>query len=248
MPLSSAAERDGRAGDAYDPQDCVDNAALHGRQAPLVAPYSAPGRLGAQLPQTGVSAFGDDAARAVVREETRLDAGVCVGLHGAVHGPRAAEPREAGAKGPIGPSSRSVAEEQGLGGARPHRQQSGHDRRGQLLRGNVAEDGIASATGNEGSIAASPLTPASGIAGDRHDKMHLGGQVQNLPRTGERRAEESAEVKTTGERRAEESAEAKSAKEPTAEEKLVEEPTAEDQLDDDASSDIVEALGGKEGE
>ncbi|CAI7805151.1 unnamed protein product [Closterium sp. NIES-54] len=85
-----------------------------------------------------------------------------------------------------------------------------------------------------------PLAPASGIAGGRRIELHLGGQVQKPSRIGEPRAEEDL-------------AEAKSAKEPTAEEKSAEarsaeELTAEDQLDDDATSDVIEVLGGEEGE
>ncbi|CAI7903170.1 unnamed protein product [Closterium sp. NIES-54] len=66
MPLYSATKQDGRAGDAYGRRDRADDAASPGREAPLVAPCSAPCRLGAQLPRTGVSAFEDDAARAAV--------------------------------------------------------------------------------------------------------------------------------------------------------------------------------------
>ncbi|CAI7793159.1 unnamed protein product [Closterium sp. NIES-53] len=196
MPLYFAAEQDGRVGDAYGHRDGADDAASHGHEAPLVAPCSATGRLGAQLPRTGVSAFGDDAARAAIREESTYDGGARVGLHGVVHGSRAAAWQEAGVEGLVGPSSRCVAGEQGLGGARPHRQQGGDDRRGHLLRNNK------------------PST------------------------TGERRAEEPTEK---------ESAEAKSAEEKSGEESA-EEPTVEDQLDDDASSDVVEVLGGKEGD
>ncbi|CAI7834790.1 unnamed protein product [Closterium sp. NIES-54] len=90
------------------------------------------------------------------------------------------------------------------------------------------------ATGDEGSIAASPSALARGIAGGRRDEIHLGGRVRK--------------PLTTGERRAEEPAEGESAEELSAEEKSAEEPTAEDQLDDGVSSDVVEVLGGEEGE
>ncbi|CAI7740358.1 unnamed protein product [Closterium sp. NIES-53] len=69
--------------------------------------------------------------------------------------------------------------------------------------------------------------------------MHLSGQVQKLLTTRERRVEESAEVK---------SAEEPTVEEKSAEAKSAEEQMAEDQLDDDALSDVVEVLGGGEGE
>ncbi|CAI7880044.1 unnamed protein product [Closterium sp. NIES-54] len=108
------------------------------------------------------------------------------------------------------------------------------------------------ATGDEGSIAASPSTPANGIAGSRHDEMHLGDLMQKSPKVEEKsakpvEAEWSAEEKSV-EESAEESPEAKSAEEPTTEEKLAGEPIIMDQLDEGASSDIVEVLGDEEGE
>ncbi|CAI7921010.1 unnamed protein product [Closterium sp. NIES-53] len=109
------------------------------------------------------------------------------------------------------------------------------------------------ATSDEGSIAALPSASAYGISGGRRDEMHLGGQVQKPPMTRDCRAEESAEVNsaeepTAEEKSADESTEAKSVEEPTTEEKSAGEPTLVDHLDGGASTDVVEVLGGEEGE
>ncbi|CAI7805589.1 unnamed protein product [Closterium sp. NIES-54] len=88
-----------------------DNAAAHGRAAPLVAPRSMTSCLGVQLLGAVDDAAGDDSVPAADREEARPHAGAGVGLHGAIHG---------------------------LGGARPDRQQGGHVGRGDLLRDAVA--------------------------------------------------------------------------------------------------------------
>ncbi|CAI7804919.1 unnamed protein product [Closterium sp. NIES-54] len=104
----------------------ADDAAAHGCAAPLVAPRSAPGRLGEELLGEVDAAAGDNAAPAADRQEARLDAGPHVGLHGAVPHPRVAARWEAEAEGQVGPSPRCVGGEQGLGAPRPHRQKGGH--------------------------------------------------------------------------------------------------------------------------
>ncbi|CAI7771267.1 unnamed protein product [Closterium sp. NIES-53] len=247
MPLYSAVERDGTAGDAYGRRDYADDAASHGREAPLVASCYAISRLGAQLPRTGVSAFGDNAARAAVREETGSDAGTRVGLHGVVHGPRTATCREAGAEEAIFYGTMSL--------------EAWKAEHGPILTQNPAiapmdpssmTTPLLAVEDNDVEDVTPPSTPTS------TSPLPL---VADLPKTAspsatgdegsiaaERRAEKPAE---------EELAEAKSAKESTAgeksaeelaEAKLAEEPTAEDQLDDDASSDVVDVLGSEEGE
>ncbi|CAI7887963.1 unnamed protein product [Closterium sp. NIES-54] len=97
------------------------------------------------------------------------------------------------------------------------------------------------AIGDEGSIAASPLAPVSGIAVGRRGEMHLGGRVQKPSTTGEHRAEDSAKMRLVKELTAEEM----SAREQS---ELAEEPSTEDQLDDCEPSDVLEVLGGVEGE
>ncbi|CAI7802921.1 unnamed protein product, partial [Closterium sp. NIES-54] len=61
----------------------ADDAAAHGRAAPLVASRPTTGRLGAQLLGAVDDAAGDDAPPAADREEARPHAGAGVGLHGA---------------------------------------------------------------------------------------------------------------------------------------------------------------------
>ncbi|CAI7900232.1 unnamed protein product, partial [Closterium sp. NIES-54] len=67
----------------------ANDAAAHKCAASLVAPRSAAGHLGPQLPGAVDAAAGDDAIPAADWEDARLVAGTCMGLHGAVHGPRA---------------------------------------------------------------------------------------------------------------------------------------------------------------
>ncbi|CAI7812468.1 unnamed protein product [Closterium sp. NIES-54] len=78
---------------------------------PVLCTDLRPSCLGAQLLGAVDDAAGDDSVPAADREEARPHAGASVGLHGAVHG---------------------------LGGARPGRQEGGHDGRGDLLRDAVA--------------------------------------------------------------------------------------------------------------
>ncbi|CAI7833483.1 unnamed protein product [Closterium sp. NIES-53] len=66
----------------------ANDAVAHGRAAPLVASHSTAGHLGPQLPGAVDVAAGDDAIPAADREEARLVAGMGMGLHGAVLGPR----------------------------------------------------------------------------------------------------------------------------------------------------------------
>ncbi|CAI7844309.1 unnamed protein product, partial [Closterium sp. NIES-54] len=61
----------------------ANDAAAHGRVAPLVAPRSAADHLGPQLPGAVDAAAGDDAIPSADREEARLVAGMGMGLHGA---------------------------------------------------------------------------------------------------------------------------------------------------------------------
>ncbi|CAI7922425.1 unnamed protein product [Closterium sp. NIES-54] len=103
LPIHPAAKRHGGAGDGDGGGVGVDDAAAHGCAAPLVAPCSAVGRLGPQLPLEVDAAAGDDAVPAAHQEEARLVAGTGVGLHGAVPGPRAATWWEAQAEGKVGP-------------------------------------------------------------------------------------------------------------------------------------------------
>ncbi|CAI7896585.1 unnamed protein product [Closterium sp. NIES-54] len=261
MPLYSAAERDGTAGDAYGRRDYADDAASHGREAPLVASCYAISRLGAQLPRTGVSAFGDNAARAAVREETGSDAGTRVrwGLHLGVspeskgwevldltenkvvttveaifygtmsleawkaeHGPILTQNP---AIAPMDPSSMTTpllaVEDNDVEDVTPPSTPTSTSPL--PLVADLPKTASPSATGDEGSIAASPSAPARGIVGGRQEELAEA---------------KSAKESTAGEKSAEELAEAK----------LAEEPTAEDQLDDDASSDVVDVLGSEEGE
>ncbi|CAI7758998.1 unnamed protein product [Closterium sp. NIES-54] len=127
-----------RSGDADGGGVGADDAASHGRAAPLVAPRPAAGHLGTQLLGALDNATGDDAVPAAVRQEARLVAGLCVGLHGAVPGPKAVAGRKAAAEGQVGPSSRCVGGEQGLGAPRHHRQQGGHHVGRGVLRDDVA--------------------------------------------------------------------------------------------------------------
>ncbi|CAI7915743.1 unnamed protein product, partial [Closterium sp. NIES-54] len=108
---NSMTEREASGGDG------ADDAAAHGRAAPRVAPYSAGGRLGPQLPREVGAAARDDAVPTADREEARLVIGTGVGLHGAVRGPRAGARRKDEAKGPVGPSSQYAA-------AKPTKEQS----------------------------------------------------------------------------------------------------------------------------
>ncbi|CAI7886039.1 unnamed protein product, partial [Closterium sp. NIES-54] len=104
----------------------ANDAAAHGRAAPLVAPRSAAGRLGPQLPRAIDAAAGDDAIPAANREEARLVAGTGMGLHGAVLGPRAAAWWKAIAEGHVEPSRRHFEGEQALGAPRHRRQPGSH--------------------------------------------------------------------------------------------------------------------------
>ncbi|CAI7877469.1 unnamed protein product [Closterium sp. NIES-54] len=84
-----------------------------------------------------IAAAGDDAAPAADRQEARPHVGEGVGLHGAVHGPRAAARWEAGSERSLGATPRYVTREQGMGSPRPDIQKDGHDGRGHLLQDNV---------------------------------------------------------------------------------------------------------------
>ncbi|CAI7738884.1 unnamed protein product, partial [Closterium sp. NIES-53] len=114
LRLHPAAERHGGARDEDGGGVGANDAAAHGRAAPLVAPRSMAGRLGPQLPGAVDAAAGDDAIPAADREEARHVNGMCVGLHGAVPRPRAAARWEAEAEGQVGPPPRRVRKEQGL--------------------------------------------------------------------------------------------------------------------------------------
>ncbi|CAI7856827.1 unnamed protein product [Closterium sp. NIES-53] len=208
--------------DAHGRRVREDDAAAHGRAAPLVAPRSTTSCLGAQLVGVVDAAAGDNSVPAADQEEAQPHAGACVGLHGAVHG-----------------------------GARLDRQQGGHVGRGDLLRDAVAgwakfgpasgptqahplkdtsmttvpllaevdepadEDVVevhppppvlappfpvadrpastpVSATGNEGSLEASPVVLASGIAGGRQGAK-LVDQDGKLSKTGEQQIGEPVE-------------------------------------------------------
>ncbi|CAI7872431.1 unnamed protein product [Closterium sp. NIES-53] len=74
----------------------ADNAAAHGRAAPLEAPRSVAGRLGAKVLGEVDAAAEDDAVPTADRQEPRLDTGASVGLHGSDPGARVAAWLEAG--------------------------------------------------------------------------------------------------------------------------------------------------------
>ncbi|CAI7835953.1 unnamed protein product, partial [Closterium sp. NIES-53] len=132
LPMgNSMTEREASGGDG------ADDAAAHGRAAPRVAPYSAGGRLGPQLPREVGAAARDDAVPTADREEARLVIGTGVGLHGAVRGPRAGARRKDEAKGPVGPSSQYVRGEQGLGAPRHRRQPGGHHVGSGVIRNHI---------------------------------------------------------------------------------------------------------------
>ncbi|CAI7790563.1 unnamed protein product [Closterium sp. NIES-54] len=198
MPLYFAAEQDGRVGDAYGHRDGADDAASHGHEAPLVAPCSATGRLGAQLPRTGVSAFGDDAARAAIREESTYDGGargwevldltdnkvvttveaifyetMSLEAWKAEHNPISTRKP---AVAPTDPSLTTapllVVEDDDVEDVTPP---SAPTSTSPLpLVADLRKTASPSAVGDEGSIAASPLAPARGIAAGQRDEMHLG--------------------------------------------------------------------------
>ncbi|CAI7764318.1 unnamed protein product [Closterium sp. NIES-53] len=75
LPLHPAAERHGGARDEDNGGVNANDAAGHGRAAPLVAPRSAAGRLGPQLPGAVDAAAGDDTMPAADQEEARLRGG-----------------------------------------------------------------------------------------------------------------------------------------------------------------------------
>ncbi|CAI7743090.1 unnamed protein product [Closterium sp. NIES-54] len=104
----------------------ANDATAHGRAPPMVAPRSAAGRLGPQLPGAVDAAAGDVAIPAADQEEARLVARMGMGLHGAVLGPRAVAWWKAEAEGQVGPSPWRVGGEQGLGAPQHRRQPSGH--------------------------------------------------------------------------------------------------------------------------
>ncbi|CAI7790670.1 unnamed protein product [Closterium sp. NIES-53] len=72
MPLLSAAEWHGRAGDAHSRRVCEDDAAAHGRAAPLVAPRSTTSCLGAQLLGAVDDSAGDDSVQLLTRKKPDL--------------------------------------------------------------------------------------------------------------------------------------------------------------------------------
>ncbi|CAI7775140.1 unnamed protein product [Closterium sp. NIES-53] len=115
LHVNPAAERHGRSGDEDSGGVGADDAAAHGRAAPLVASRSALGRLGAQQLGKVYATARDDATLAPDRPEARSDGGARVGLHGAVPGPRAAAQQKAEAYGQVGPLSRCVGGDQGMG-------------------------------------------------------------------------------------------------------------------------------------
>ncbi|CAI7801050.1 unnamed protein product [Closterium sp. NIES-53] len=81
--------RSSRRRNAHGRRIRADDAAAHGRAAPLVAPHPTTSYLGAQLLGAVDDAAGHDSALAANREEARFHVGMGVVLHGAVHGPRA---------------------------------------------------------------------------------------------------------------------------------------------------------------
>ncbi|CAI7924058.1 unnamed protein product [Closterium sp. NIES-54] len=113
LPLHLAAERHGEARDADGGGVSANDAAAHGCATTLVAPRSTTGRLGLQLPGAVDAAARDDAKPAADREEAQLVAGMGMGLHGAVLGPRAAAWWKVEAKGQVGPSPRVSEESKG---------------------------------------------------------------------------------------------------------------------------------------
>ncbi|CAI7875199.1 unnamed protein product [Closterium sp. NIES-53] len=143
-----------------------DNAAAHGRAAPLVASRPTTSCVGAQLPRAVDYAAGDDSVSASDREEAQPLAGAGVGLHGAVHVDEPADEDvvEVLPPPPVLAPPFPVA-------YRP-------------------ASAPLSATGNEGRLEASPVAPASGIAGGRQNAKLSTGEQQ----TGSSRGELSKSV------------------------------------------------------
>ncbi|CAI7874028.1 unnamed protein product [Closterium sp. NIES-54] len=227
----------------------ADDAAAHGCAAPLMAPRSAPGRLGEELLGEVDAAAGDNAAPAADRQEARLDAGPHVGLHGAVPHPRVAARWEAEAEGQVNlPTDTLTATLPLLAEVGELANEDADDVRPPPpspappapptppLVTDLRELTSTSASGDEESSGASPVVPAKNIAGGRCDIKQVGVGA-NSTLTGEQQPEEVqptwvksakkalAEKLPTGEQPA-----AKSAKELSTTEQSAGEPTTGEQL------------------
>ncbi|CAI7908199.1 unnamed protein product [Closterium sp. NIES-53] len=208
MVLMLCSDRGGEARDENGGGVGANDAAAHKCAASLVAPRSAAGHLGPQLPGAVDAAAGDDAIPAADWEDARLVAGTCMGLHGAVHGPRATAWWKAEAEGQVVTTSDVVfydnmslevdepaAEDvedvpSPFPSPAPHAPPLVADRRGLTP---------VSASSNEGRSGTSPSAPAKCIADGRRDEQQVDVGLKSTL-IGEEQSEELAEEPTTGEK------------------------------------------------
>ncbi|CAI7765880.1 unnamed protein product [Closterium sp. NIES-54] len=203
LTLHPTAERHDGARDEDAGGIGANDAVAHGRAAPLVASHSTAGHLGPQLPGAVDVAAGDDAIPAADREEARLVAGMGMGLHGAVLGPRVAAWWTAEAEGQVWKS------EHGLASGRPPTipptdtsmatlpllteigEPAAEDvedvpspfpspaPRAPPLLADLRGLTLVSAFGDEGRSGASPVAPTKSFAGGRRDVQQVDVRVKS---------------------------------------------------------------------